>query len=787
MRDCVKRLVEKSNGALNQKEAKELLESVDRLAKNRAMKGFDYDESVKSVLQERAQNVNDNITKQKESILRNLEVKTALTTRINDRIAQGLTIKQAMLAEVEGIQSKVSGTRLSVEAQQTAIESQYFSKLLRDLYKDDLLPLFNSKTMDTDISRELWALSRGEDFTTGNKQARQIAETLHNTTRQIVARLNKAGADIGEVDGFIFSQAHDPYKLHKMGKEAWIQKIKPLIDAERSFGDSNIDEALSAAYETLVTGVRLSDPLDDVKLFQFSGPANLAKKLSGRRQIYFKTADDFMNYNKEVGYKDLNENIIGAISYGAKNIALLERFGTNPQAMLETVFDKTKKTHRAILKEKGGRNYEKAVNDAIRGIIGADQIAGNQTIAAWGSNIRAYQAVTKLGGAVLSATADIGLKALEYQWQGKNFLSSYARAFGDTLQFLDGKQKRMEFSTAFGAGIEGMVGDVGARFSGMENLSGTASKVTRAYFKLNLLTQWTDGHKRSMGRAMGAMLGTQSKKSFDQLEPNMREMFSLYDITAKEWDVIRGSASELSDGRLYVTTDNIADQKIAEKLQAFYLDRINHGVITGGAKERRLATLATQRGTIVGELTRMMMQFKQFPITAITKVWGRALHSKGKADVPAIAQLMLVMGGFGYMAGAAKDIVRGKEPKDPTKKETILAAMAQGGGWGIAGDFFFSDFNSYGRSFAETLTGPTVGTVGDVAKLISGAMRGDTEAADLAKLGLQNLPLQNLFWIKPAFDHLLLYQIQESLNEGYIKRMERRMKKDYGQEFFIKP
>jgi len=179
MSDCVKRIIEKSKGALNAAEAKELINSVDRIAQSRVRQGFDYDESVKSILVERAENVAVNLKKQKENVIRNIGIKTALNKRIDDRMAKGLTLRQAMLAETEGIQSNVAGTRYSVDAQIMGVEAQYYSKLLRDLSKEDLLPVFNSKQLDTEISRELWDLSLGEvGGSTGSKQALKIAKVV---------------------------------------------------------------------------------------------------------------------------------------------------------------------------------------------------------------------------------------------------------------------------------------------------------------------------------------------------------------------------------------------------------------------------------------------------------------------------------------------------------------------------------------------------------------------------------------------------------------------------------
>ena len=52
----------------------------------------------------------------------------------------------------------------------------------------------------------------------------------------------------------------------------------------------------------------------------------------------------------------------------------------------------------------------------------------------------------------------------------------------------------------------------------------------------------------------------------------------------------------------------------------------------------------------------------------------------------------------------------------------------------------------------------------------------------------QNIPFANLFYIKTAFDYLIGYQMMETISPGVLKRVEKRMKREYNQDFlFTKP
>jgi hypothetical protein len=196
------------------------------------------------------------------------------------------------------------------------------------------------------------------------------------------------------------------------------------------------------------------------------------------------------------------------------------------------------------------------------------------------------------------------------------------------------------------------------------------------------------------------------------------------------------------------------------------------------------------RGTVAGEAIRMIMQLKGFPITYVTKGLGRQYVSGGKVG---IAKMMVGTTMMGYLANATKDILKGKEPMDVfdddtfIDKSTLLRAFTQGGGLGIYGDFIFGEFNRYGQSPLETFAGPSLGTAGDILKLFAKWRDGDDAAAESVRLMLRNTPYMNLFYSKLALDHLFLYELQEFASPGYFRRMEKRMRDDTNQEFYIPP
>ena len=50
-----------------------------------------------------------------------------------------------------------------------------------------------------------------------------------------------------------------------------------------------------------------------------------------------------------------------------------------------------------------------------------------------------------------------------------------------------------------------------------------------------------------------------------------------------------------------------------------------------------------------------------------------------------------------------------------------------------------------------------------------------------------NLPGANLLYTKAALDYLIFFQLQEWASPGYLRRVERRMKRENNQSFIIPP
>lgn len=248
-------------------------------------------------------------------------------------------------------------------------------------------------------------------------------------------------------------------------------------------------------------------------------------------------------------------------------------------------------------------------------------------------------------------------------------------------------------------------------------------------------------------------------------------------------------------------------REIAAKVFGFIHDESEYAVVNPDMATRAIVTMGGQQaGTYGGEIARTVMQFKSFPVAMMTRHWARMLEGDHGADgAPLLANrvlygmaLLATATGLGAVATQEKQILAGKDPIDMSKGRFWMKALAQGGGFGIAGDLFLIDPASSGTDSATTaiknLAGPTVGTATElvlknVTENVWQAADGkDTHwEAELAGWAKAQTPGANLWWVKPMIDHGFMNAVNENLSPGYLSRVEQRAMKDWGQRYWWKP
>lgn len=737
-------------------------------------------------------------------------------SRFEGNEAKGLSILNV------GSEKKGEGFGRSVAAEQRALEAKLLGPMLAELRAKGLDGLLTARSIEfeQDVARNMWAITDAEvngktASLVGTKESQEAARIL--TKYQEAARLmqNDAGAWIGKMAGYIVRQSHDMFRIRKAGKEVWKQTILPKLDPKTFEGVENIDEFLNTVWSGLSTGVHYKERGAGDWLTGFKGPGNLAKRSSQERSLHFKSADDWFAYNQAFGSSSLLEAAVFGLKKAADNTGLMRTWGTNPEAAyLADV---------AQLRDQTGKRGDAKQTDALNAwllksefdeISGAARIPGNPSVAMVSAGIRAVISMAKLGGAVLSSLPDIATKASTLRHQGIGLLEGYGNGLKDVVRGRGNTDERA-IADHIGVGIDGFLGAIMSRFSATDHVPGKLAKMQNRFFRFNLLSWWTDGKATGAGLIMAHNLARNTGLGFDKLDPMLQVSLKRFDISAKEWDVIRQADTKLSGDTAYLTPDAIqampddlfkglaqgtspkaiqrAKDDLEIALRSFFSEEVATAVTMGGSRERAIASWGSKPGTPLGEAVRFVMQFKLYPITFATRHMSREILNR---DSLGIAHLIIATTGLGYLSMAAKDMAKGREPRTPDKDplsahnfKLMAAAMQQGGGLGIYGDFLFGEYNRFGGGAVETLAGPAVGTASDVLRAFSEFKEGDVRqgGAALAKTAINTTPFLNLFWARAGLDHLIINQALETLNPGYLRRMERRLEKENGQQFMIPP
>jgi hypothetical protein len=287
----------------------------------------------------------------------------------------------------------------------------------------------------------------------------------------------------------------------------------------------------------------------------------------------------------------------------------------------------------------------------------------------------------------------------------------------------------------------------------------------------------------------------QNMLTLSRVNRPLHDFLKRYGINSTEWDSIRRAPVLDVEGARFLDTQAMPDQQLAEKLRTGIIQERRFAVLEPDARVRAITTGGLPQGTFMGELSRNLFLFKSFSLTMASTHLMRIVSQDTAAGMAKLALPFVVMHMIaGAAAMQAKNILYGKDVQNMGESKFWLQALAQGGGLGIYGDMMNSAFTRSGSSALATVAGPIGGMAEDALRLSFGQVRkgfeGDdtTFGSEIARAGRRYTP--GTWYTKLAVDRLLWDQIQilaDPEYRGSFRRMEQRLKKDTGQEFWWRP
>lgn len=764
---------------------------------------------------------------EKRNAALNIAARLKATTYLNQFRGSGLDF-EGFRGLLVGTERKRAGGRISVDTEQKNFRGEWLGGMIADLEKQDLMRAFASGEFDRDAYRALYNLARdGAGNEKLPKEAVAIAQIVNKYQTDARNTRNRFGAWIRDLQGYITRQSHDMLKIRDVGEQKYKADVLPLLDLERSMRDfdGSADDFLTRVYDDFAAGSHLKTPAGENDMAAFGRGSSLARRESASRVLYFKDGDAAYQYNAKFGQGGLAESVLGGLDSAAKSAGLLKLLGTNPEATATRLFDEYADSLRGDPKRRAAfLSHRKELENLLSHVDGSANIPGNVTAARISSFFRAWQTMSKLGGMLISSVTDLTNYAAELRFgQDKNLLTGTLEGMGALTRGRSSGEKRAVLNS-LGVFHESTLGAVFSRFDSPDQLGGKTSWAMQQFFKLTGINWWTESLRDGYALAHTSYMSAQASKSFDKLPTALRDMMGLYNIDAGKWDVLRLANTQQADGRMYITPEglrtvpraalanyitqvgrtandaaiaNLQDD-LASALRTMTIDRMHHAVIEPSARTRAFMLRGTQPGTVPGEFLRFVTQFKSFPVALIQMTLGREIYGRGydtlgdyvkrgKGDMLGLASFIALSTAMGYAAMSAKDLLRGKNPRPVDDARTWAAAMVQGGGLGLYGDFLFGKYNRMGGSLTGSLAGPVANLADTAADLWTRIRTGDDFGAVAFNAALQNTPFANLFYTRVALDYLVLYQMQEAMNPGFLRRMERRAERENGQQFYLPP
>jgi hypothetical protein len=514
---------------------------------------------------------------------------------------------------------------------------------------------------------------------------------------------------------------------------------------------------------------------------------------------------------------------------------------------LKEHLEKSKSAH-LIPKLNSAITYQKK---NVLPLLTGDTMGDNIGWVAFNQGLRSMQMLRDLGGAILSAPSDWVFYASTKRYIGERSAGSFFGAMAEGIKFtLGGVGKKItpeqaQFASSLGIMVDSVLSGV-ARAGADLDVPGRFSSWVEKMFKIQGLTGWQDRMRLGAAMATSHDHASYVGRSFEELPQGTQAFFRQFAVTADDWNLIRkGALEEDIEGRTYLTPEslnalspevidshpamanlgkdvsesvrNTAREKLVKELKSRYRAMFTEvGALATSEPQkgdRAFMMRGTKPGTLEGELFRHAWAYKSFTVSVMRKHLGREFHgyhpdrvgivkatqrlfTDGKGGLQGLASTIAVGSLMGYVSMALKDIRSMKEPRVPQTAEEFRdvfgAALAQSGSVGIYGDFLFGEAKSrLGQGPLETLLGPTWRTGGDIKRLYDKIRAGQDAKADGFRFVLNNTPgvngAYNLFYTRAALDWLIVHRIQESMNPGYLNRMETNLRNSKNQEYLNPP
>ena len=668
-------------------------------------------------------------------------------------------------------------------------------------FSRNLVGVARNKAKLQNVVREAF----GED--TGDLAAKELAQAWQQTHESLRLRFNAAGGSIGKLDNYGFPQTHSAEAVRRSSFEEWRDFIQPRLDINKMIDESTgqpftsdgLNDALRNVYEAIRT--------EGWSKLQPSGVRrgrSLANRRADPRFLQFKNASAWSEYQDKFGASTVFDVMIGHIDNMSRDIALLEVLGPNPNAGVNFIKQSVQKHYAEAGIPEKARSPSKSIDDLYSAITGNTNAPINGFWANTFAGTRQILQAAQLGAASIAAITDVNFQRMTRGMNGMpqtKLLQQYLKEF-----MLTPSKERAKLAIRLGLTAEGYSSIAAAQMRFVGDISGPeiTKRVSDFVMRVSMLSPITQAGRWSFGMEFLGMLADYSGKTFDELP--FKRVLERYGFTPDDWNVIRATPLHDEKGAAFLRPSDIeartdlppqAARELATRVMSMLDTETNFAVPSTSLRGRTAILGDLPPGTIMGELARSTLMYKNFAITLHNTHIMRGMAQQGaKKKGVYFADFILSTTLMGALALQLKEMAKGRDPRNMNDPAFWGAAMLQGGGLGVFGDFLYSAQNQYGGGPLETVAGPVLGVSRDLWYLTAGnllqAMSGKDVnfASELLNFGSRYTPGSTVFWARLPMERLVWDRLKDwgdPKRHAKVRRLENKYRREYGQSYWWRP
>jgi len=733
-------------------------------------------------------------------------------------IASGMTRMDA-LRHYTFFKADGKGGVMSMESHSKAIAHSYLGKIqaLRDLENQGSIGgLVTNKQGMLDYLKESYGID------SGNPLAKRAWQEVDAARNQMIDDFNRVGGDVAKLTNYRNPQGLDAYRVITRGGDGgktFVDDHMKLVDKSEynnpdgsPMTDGQLRNFLHEAFVTVSTD-GANKPMSEGG----GGASAVANRMRAHRQIHYKSPEAYLFAMEKYGAGNPFDQTRSSFEAMARDIALVEKFGPNAINEFNKEFNRatlemTSKEARSLFNSPGGL---KASFERFSG----QRTVANVRIAEIGKTTRSSMVANKLGSMLFAQLADSA--TLEATARAMNIPKSEILKWHTAITTDPHLRENLR---AHGHGVETMTNNV-ARFADDSSSSGFYGKAATAVTTIQGAHVWTRGLRQVFSAMMEAKYGGLVSRYTDmsKLHERDRALLESKGVDDTDWAIWRMAKPDDYKGSKLLSARSLEDVSLEDikstmgftrdeqafdarrgaalKLQAMMVEETHMAVL----QPSELQGFDYARGTVVGEIGALILQFKSFPWALFRQHFIDRANFKAAGYNPTAyrARLLVTSTILGGAALILNDLASGKDPRevfgdDPEKtKKFTMQAMLKGGGLPVIGDMLELGYGSVENPYQTktSVLGPALGfTVGTVVPTMGTGLKAmytgdDKDLEDFTKNAYDSVrgvtPGQNLWFLKGFLHNVMLKDLQETANPGYTERARQRAEKNYGTGYWM--